>query len=101
MWVMSTWVTRRTSMPAAARFLVGLPPTSTTSTSEGPTKASDVVSRVALGIAPDVPRKTKCTALSGAGALEENRNHDDRQGDPDPARQLGHADGPEHEAVGP
>src|SRR5574337_21286 len=101
MWVIRTWVTRRTSMPEAASFRTGLPPTSTTSTSERPTKAREVVSRVALGIAPEVPRKTKCTALGWTGAFEEKWHEHEGQDDPDPARQLGDPDRAEHEAVGP
>src|SRR3990167_7283280 len=100
MWVIRTWLSRSGSMPAARSFWTGLPPASTRRTSERPTNARDVVSRPTPGIAPDVPRNTKCTS-GGPRTFEEERHEDDRQNDPDPAGQLGHPDRAEHEAVGP
>src|SRR3972149_4251430 len=87
-------------MPAARSFWTGLPPTSTRRISERPTNARDVVSRCAPGIAPEVPRKTKCTS-GWTRSFQEKGNQDNRQNDPDPAGQLGDPDRAEHEAVGP
>src|SRR3970040_739011 len=101
MWVMRTWLMRSGAMPAARSFWTGLPPTSTRRISERPTNARVVVSRCAPGIAPEVPRTTKCTSGGSSGAPQEDGDKHDRQNDPDPAGQLGHPDRAEHEAVGP
>src|SRR3990170_4843612 len=100
MWVIRTLLSRTGSMPAARSFWTGLPPISTRRISERPTNARDVVSRCAPGIAPEVPRKTKCTS-GWTRSFQENGHQDDRQNDPDPAGQLGEPDRAEHEAVGP
>src|SRR3989304_715183 len=100
MWVIRTWLSRSGSMPAARSFWTGLPPTSTRRISERPTNARDVVSRCAPGIAPAVPRKTKCTS-GWTRSFQENGNQDNRQNEPLPAGQLGDPDRAEHEAVGP
>src|SRR3972149_2127815 len=62
------------STAARRSFWAGLPPQSTRTAPLSPTKTRDVVSRSRPGTAPELPRKTKCTASGGgAGAGQEQR----------------------------
>src|SRR6266571_5146847 len=103
MWVTMTRPRETGSTPARMSFWAGLPPQST-STGGAPLSSNtmDVVSRSGPGTAPDVPRKTKRTGKSGrrVGSAEQERNADHGQPDPDEARQLGHAQRPQHQGVG-
>src|SRR3990170_9106245 len=89
------------STPARRSFWAGLPPQSTRTASLSPTKTREVVSRSRPGMAPELPRKTKCTASGGgAGAAQEQRDAHERERHADDAGQLGDSNGPEHERVG-
>src|SRR5262249_31351508 len=88
--------------PARSSFCIGLPPQSTSTASPSPTKTIEVVSRSRAGAAPAVPRKVKCTASGGgAGSAQEQGHPDEREGHSHHARELGDANGPEDEGVGP
>src|SRR5215467_7306005 len=99
MWVMMTRRRASRVTPARRSFCIGLPPQSTSTAS--PTKTMEVVSRSRAGAAPAVPRKVKCTASDGgAGPTQEQGHPDEREGHSDHARELGDANGTEHEGVG-
>src|ERR1700675_2857015 len=101
MWVMTTRLSASGSVPASMSFWAGLPPQSTRTASREPTKTRDVVSRFRPGRAPELPRKTKCTASGGdAGPAQKQRDAHERQRHADDAGQLRHAERPEHERVG-
>src|SRR6266508_623044 len=101
MWVITTRVRARGSVPASMSLWPGLPPQSTSTASPPATKRMEVASRSRPGRAPELPRKTKCTA-SGGGAdpAQKQRDAHEGEGHADDAGQLGHANGPEHERVG-
>src|ERR1700675_5150685 len=89
------------STPARRSFWAGLPPQSTRTASLSPTKTRDVVSRFRPGMAPELPRKTKCTASgAGAGPTQKQRDTHERERHADNAGQLCHPKRPEHERVG-
>src|SRR5215470_12773263 len=87
--------------PARSSFCIGLPPQSMSTASPSPTKTMEVVSRSRAGAAPAVPRNVKCTTSGGgAGSAQEQRHPDESEGHSHHARELGDANGPEHEGVG-
>src|SRR3970282_721318 len=89
------------STPARRSFWAGLPPQSTRTASLSPTRTRDGVARSRPGTAPELPRKTKCTASGGgAGAAQEQRDAHEREPHADDAGHLGDSNGPEHERVG-
>src|ERR1700693_3484671 len=101
MWVITTRLSARGSVPASMSFWAGLPPQSTRTASRSPTKTREVVSRFRPGTAPELPRKTKCTASGGgAGPTQKQRDTHERERHADDAVQLCHPKRPEHERVG-
>src|ERR1700675_965740 len=89
------------STPARRSFWAGLPPQSTRTASRSPTKTRDVVSRSRPGMAPELPRKTKCTSSGGgAGAAQKQRYTHERERHADDAGQLRHPKVSEHECIG-
>src|SRR5882762_3309820 len=101
MWVITTRVRASGSVPASMSRWPGLPPQSTSAASSPATKRSEVVSRSRPGRAPELPRKTKCTA-SGGGAdpAQKQRDAHERESHADDAGELGDPNRSEHERIG-